>query len=116
MRKLMLIASVVVLSSVVGCSTTGTGCSSCGSGGSGCGSGGSACGSGCGGAGSGSWWAHRPCTVGVCDCDIPPLAPYGAGLGLAAHQAPAPAHAAAQPVEAPHEMPKVAADNTDKDK
>jgi hypothetical protein len=52
----------------------------------------------------------------VCDCDIPPLAPYGAGLGLAAHQAPAPAHAAAQPVEAPHEMPKVAADNTDKDK
>ena len=112
MRKLVLMASLVVFSSVVGCYTTDTGCSSCGGG---CGSGG------CGGgacAGSGSWWAHGPCTVGVCDCDIPPLAPYAAGLGIAPHPAPAPvavpANAAAQPTDAPREMPKVAADTTDK--
>jgi hypothetical protein len=120
MRKLMSIAGLVILSSVVGCCTTETGCSSCGSGcgGTGCGASSGGCGgTGCG-TGSGSWWSHRPCTVGVCDCDIPPLAPYGNGLGVASHAAPAPAMAPAQaavvPADAPKEMPKVAADSTDK--
>jgi hypothetical protein len=110
MRKLLTFAGLVILGSVVGCQSCGTGCSSCGNdcGGSGCG------GSGCGG--SGAWsrhWDHRACTTGVCDCEIPPLAPYGrpaaapplAAPGQMAGQPDATPQVAAQSTAIPREMP-----------
>ncbi len=68
MRRLLTFAGLVLLGSVVGCHHTDNCCGSntCGGG---CSTG---CSSGCGGCGS----HHGPCTLGVCDCDIPPLGPY----------------------------------------
>jgi hypothetical protein len=92
MRKLLTLAGLVFLGSVVGCQSCGTGCSSCG------------CGSGCGGGGA---WArsgdHHTCTAGVCDCDLPPLAPYGRPAAAPPPVAPAPA--VVQSGAIPREMP-----------
>jgi hypothetical protein len=105
MRKTLMFAGLVLLGSMVGCTHFDSGCSSCG---------------GCGhGAGNGD--GHLRCTGGVCDCDLPTLAPYGRGLGvppqpLAAVPAAAatPAAAADQAAQAPREMPKANAETADK--
>jgi hypothetical protein len=81
MRKLLTFAGLLLAGSVVGCYHTDTGCSSCG----------------CGG--SGGYAGHHPCTVGVCDCEIPPIPPYGHGYG----GSPAPASATLTSAEALHD-------------
>jgi len=107
MRKILMFASLVLLGSAVGCSHMDSGCNSCGCGTSACG--GSACGSGCGGSGCGSSAYHQPCTFGVCDCDIPPLANYGPGLGVAPAGFHGPAQAASNANDAPQSLPQAKA-------
>jgi hypothetical protein len=77
MRKILTFASLVLLGSVVGCEHANSGCSSCG----------------CGSSALSSTGNRPPFTVGVCDCYIPPLAPYGRSVGtgpVAAQQSDAP--------------------------
>lgn len=101
MRKLLSFAGMVLLGSVVGCQSCGT--SACGSGCGGCGGSGSRCGD------------HRALTTGVCDCDLPPLAPYGRAA-VAPPLAPAAVavaqnaqnQTAAQPTSIQREMPPAA--------
>jgi hypothetical protein len=83
MRKILAFASLVLLGSVIGCQHTDSGCPSCG----------------CGGCASGSTITRHPCTFGVCDCEIPPLAPYGRNPGTA--------QSATQPNDPPRIMPQV---------
>jgi hypothetical protein len=90
MRKILTFASLVLLGSVVGCQHANTGCSSCG----------------CGQSACGGTAYHHPCTFGVCDCDVPPLAPYGRNLGAAPVADHGPATVAAQPSETPRLMPQ----------
>jgi hypothetical protein len=92
MRKLLTFAGLMLIASVVGCQHTDSGCSSCG----------------CGGNGAlGHGDRHGPCTVGVCDCEIPALTPYATGLGVS----PVPQHGVAAttaPGATPREMPNAA--------
>ena len=101
MRKMLTFAGLMLLGSMVGCTHFDNSCSSCG---------------GCGHAAAGNGDYHSRCTAGVCDCDLPALAPYGRGPGLVPQPlaaAPTPV-TAEQTVQAPREMPKASSDTQDK--
>jgi hypothetical protein len=87
MRKIFTFASAMLLGSVVGCQHCDSGCSS----------------SGCGGTAA-TRGERGPCTFGVCDCDIPPMANYGPGVGGLPAREHGPVVAAA--TEAPRTMPQ----------
>jgi hypothetical protein len=106
MRNTLMLVGLLAVGSIVGCYHTDSGCSTCG-----CNTG---CGSGCGSSCSSSFGHKHTCTTGVCDCDVPPLAPYGAGLGITPHVPPPAAPIATPTTEAPREMPKAEAEVANK--